>query len=164
MTMEHVLFIDLEKCRECRSCAAPCSYRLHPGNDGIARLRETAEFRIVCRHCGNPPCAASCPADAIERGADGVPERHGFRCVACRSCVHACPFGAILPETIRIEASGCDLCAGRLKENEPPVCVDGCGRGSIRYGDFKPDRDSRFYAAGKRLVVHAIPWREESDS
>ena len=162
--MEPTLYIDLEKCRACRSCKAPCSYRLHPGNDGIARLREMAEFLIVCRHCENPPCVASCPASALERGADSVPARHGLRCVACRSCVHACPFGAILPELIRIEASGCDFCAGRLKENEAPVCVGGCGEGSILYGDFKPDPGYHRYAAGKRLVVHAIPWREEPDS
>ena len=162
--MKPVLVIDLEKCRECPSCKAPCSYRLHAGNDGIARLREIAEFSVVCRHCENPPCVKICPVSALERGPDGLLERHGHRCVACGSCCHACPFGALLPELMRIEASGCDFCLGRLQNGESPICVEGCGKGSILYGDFKPDPGFHLYAAGERLVVHAIPWREEADS
>lgn len=162
--MNPVLFIDLDRCRRCRSCKAPCSYRLLRGNDGVARLRETAEFSVICRHCENPPCVKACPASALERGPDGILVRHGHRCVACRSCCHACPFGALLPELMRIEASGCDFCLGRLKDGESPACVGGCGEGSILYGDFKPDPRSRLYAVGGHLVVHAIPWGEGTDS
>jgi Fe-S-cluster-containing dehydrogenase component len=158
------LFIDLDKCRKCRTCKAPCSYRMHPGNDGVAGLREKAEFAVICRHCENPPCVKACPSAALEKGADGIPERHRLRCVACRSCAHACPFGAILPELLRIESAVCDLCLGRLREGESPACVEGCGEGSILYGEFKSDERSFSIAAGGPLIVTAVPWRMGTDS
>jgi Fe-S-cluster-containing dehydrogenase component len=159
------LFIDLDKCRNCRNCSAPCSYRLHPGNDGIAGLRETAEFAVICRHCADPPCVKACPSAALESGPDGVPVRHKLRCVACRSCSQACPFGSILPELMRIEPAVCDLCLGRLGDGESPACVEGCGEGSIMTGDFEPDAPRSFVsAAGGHLIVRAIPWRMGTDS
>jgi len=158
------LAIDLDKCRECRSCKAPCSYRMHPGNDGIARLREIAEFSDLCRRCVNPPCVKACPSGALERASTGIPERNGLLCVACRSCSHACPFGVILPELMRIDRSVCDFCLGRLKPGESPVCVEGCGRGAIRYGDFKPEEGARGRAVGEHLIVYAIPWRTGAES
>jgi Fe-S-cluster-containing dehydrogenase component len=162
--MKSVLFIDLEKCRECPSCRVPCSYTLHEDNDGIGRLREIAEFTVTCRRCEDPPCVRGCPTGALERTGGGMIVRHGVLCVACKSCCFACPFGVILPELMRIQASECDLCAGRLKENEPPVCAGGCGQDAIRYGSCAPEPKSGRFSIGEGLIVRILPWKRETDS
>jgi len=155
------LYIDLVKCRECASCEAKCSYYYHPFNDGICSLREIAEFGVTCRHCEKAPCITSCPTEALERTDSGVVKRFNMRCVACRSCAYACPFGTILPEVIPYAVSRCDFCIGRLKDGELPVCVGGCTEGAIEYGDFEPDAKAHRFLVGEHLVVHTVPWKKE---
>lgn len=132
--MSGVLVIDIEKCRHCGTCKVPCSYPLHPDNNGIARLREIAEFALSCRRCVHAPCIRVCPASALSRHPeDGIISRRTDRCVSCGSCAFACPFGAIPPEVLTGPDSVCDLCAGRLAPGESPVCVGGCDRKAISF-------------------------------
>jgi len=160
--MARKLYIDLEKCRACDSCQAPCSYFYHPFNDGIKYLREIAEFSTTCRQCEAAPCIHACPSEALERLDDGMIIRWNMRCVACNTCSFACPFGTILPELIRYEQSRCDYCIGRLDDGELPICVGGCGPGAIRFEDIDPDEKAHRYSIGDHLVVHAIPWHREA--
>jgi Fe-S-cluster-containing dehydrogenase component len=155
------LFIDLEKCRNCKVCKVPCSYFYHPYDDGILYLRELAEFAVTCRRCELAPCAESCPTDALEKTRDGVMQRHNMRCVGCRTCCYACPFGVILPDVIPYAVSRCDFCIGRLGEDEVPVCVGGCAEGAIAYGEFEPDSKENIFVVGHHLSVHAVPWKKE---
>jgi Fe-S-cluster-containing dehydrogenase component len=152
------LFIDLERCRACGDCRVPCSNREHPANDGVMRLRETAEFAVMCKRCADAPCVNVCPAEALEKTADGAPFRHGALCVSCASCCFACPFGVILQEYVHHPASRCDFCEGRLVGDEPPVCTCGCPKGAIRYGEFREDPAGLRIAVGNRLVVVLRPW------
>lgn len=161
MSMAKRLFIDLEKCRECGECKVSCSYFYHPFNDGVMVLRELAEFATTCRHCDEAPCVRSCPTDALEKLEDGILKRYNLRCVSCKSCSYACPFGTILPELLPYAVSRCDFCIGRLKTGESPVCVGGCTEGAIMYGEFEPDLKEHRFLVGEHLVVHSIPWKKE---
>ena len=155
------LFIDLELCRECEPCKAACSYFYHPFNNGVLYLRELAEFAVTCRKCDNAPCVASCPTDALEKQEDGIIKRYNLRCVACKTCCYACPFGTILPEVIPYAVSHCDLCIGRLDEGEVPVCIGGCEKDAIKYGEFEEDKKEHRFLVGDYLVVHSVPWKKE---
>ncbi len=99
------LFIDLDRCRACAGCVAPCTCLEHPGNDGISRLREAAEFAVTCRRCEVPPCVEGCPSKAMERRPDGTVLRRDDLCVSCLTCCFTCPFGVILPDLVRRPAS-----------------------------------------------------------
>lgn len=156
------LFIDLEKCRQCETCKATCSYFYHPFNDGILHLRELAEFGATCRQCEKAPCVTACPTDALEKQKDGVVKRYNLRCVACRTCCYACPFGVILPELIPYAVSRCDFCIGRLAEGEVPICLGGCPEGAIQYGEFEADPKEKRFQVGEHLIVHTIPWKKEA--
>ncbi|MBN1781463.1 4Fe-4S binding protein [bacterium] len=156
------LYIDLVKCRQCTDCQAKCSYYYHPFNDGICSLREIAEFGATCRQCEKAPCVTGCPTEALEKQENGVVKRYNMRCVACRTCAYACPFGTILPEVIPYAVSRCDYCIGRLKDGELPVCVGGCTEGAIEYGDFEPDEKAHRFLIGEHLVVHTVPWKKEA--
>jgi len=155
------LFIDLELLRKKDDCEIKCSYFYHPFNSGVVYLREWAEFAVTCRQCENAPCVASCPMDALERQEDGILKRYNMRCVSCRSCSYACPFGTIVPELIPYAASRCDFCIGRLSGDEKPVCVTSSTDGAIQFGDFEADPKAHNYAVGDFLVVHSIPWKKE---
>jgi len=161
MTMAKRLIIDLEKCRKCEACRIRCSYFYHPFNDGILYLRELAEFAVVCRKCELAPCENSCPTEALEKTGEGVLVRHNMRCVGCRTCCYACPFGVILPDVIPYAVSRCDFCIGRLGEDEAPVCVGGCSEGAIEFAEYEPDPTKQSYAVGSHLIVHAVPWKKE---
>ena len=156
--MKNVLFIDLEQCRACRQCKAPCSYGIHRGNDGVRFVRETAEFAADCRRCSDPPCVKACPSGALEQTPDGRIQRHADSCVSCKTCCYACPFGVLVEELIRLPDSKCDFCVGRLKAGEKPLCVGGCSNGAIQYGEFTSDPGLQRVAIGENLVVHMIPW------
>lgn len=155
------LFIDLELCRKCDDCKVACSYFYHPFNNGSVYLRELGEFAVTCRHCDEAPCVKGCPTDALEKQEDGIVKRYNLRCVACRTCSYACPFGTIVPELIPYAVSRCDFCTGRLKEGENPVCVDGCTENAIQYGEFEPDPEKHYFSVGEHLIVHATPWKKE---
>jgi Fe-S-cluster-containing dehydrogenase component len=88
----------------------------------------------VCRQCPHPvPCATACPEGAIvldpKTGARVVDAR---RCVGCRLCQRACPWGMMTFDEERQKASKCFLCNGK------PKCVEACPSGALR---FVPWRD-----------------------
>jgi Fe-S-cluster-containing dehydrogenase component len=161
MSMSKRLFIDLEICRECDKCEVACSYFYHPFNSGAVYLREIAEFAVTCRQCDEAPCVASCPKEALEKQEDGIIKRYNLRCVSCNSCSYACPFGTILPEVILYATSRCDFCIERLSGSEMPVCVGGCAKNAIQYGEFKEDPRTHRFLINDHLIVHAIPWKKE---
>ncbi len=156
------LYIDLDKCRQCTECQAVCSYYYHPCNDGTTCLREIAEFSVKCRHCEEAPCEKSCPQNALEKQANGIIQRYNMRCISCKTCAYACPFGIILPELIPYAASTCDYCLNRLPENEVPVCLDSCTEAAIQFGEFKADEKAFQFEVNTHLIVHAIPWKKEN--
>ncbi|GAG96045.1 unnamed protein product [marine sediment metagenome] len=87
------LIIDLALCDQCDSCAVGCG--------GLLSLREKATFELVCRRCAQASCIIACPFGALERLDDGaVIKRHNLRCVSCKLCAQACPFGTIYPELL----------------------------------------------------------------
>lgn len=152
------LYIDLDKCLDCEQERCRCSYIFHPENNGIISIREIASFAIICRKCEQGTCVLSCPKDALEKREDGVVKRYHMRCVGCKSCTLACPFGTIIPDVIPYRVSTCDFCIGRLKEDEVPLCVSTCPSGALRYGEYEPDEEKGEYLIGENLIARAYAW------
>lgn len=155
--MSKKLYIDLEKCSECKSCDIDCDYFYHPSNSGVSSLRELATFTIVCRKCEDPACVRSCPKDALEKQKDGTIKRYNMRCISCKSCTIACPFGTIYPELVPYAFARCDLCLEKLK-NGDPKCVESCKEEGIKYIDIEADPLKDLYAIGDNIVVHTKVW------
>jgi Fe-S-cluster-containing dehydrogenase component len=156
------LFIDLDLCAsaDCEACAVQCSYPFHPGNNGIVSLTELATYALVCRRCEAPHCVNACPRDALEQRRDDNNRlvRHGFRCVSCRSCSHACPYGTIYPEHVPQFISNCDFCLERRSAPREPLCVATCPSGALRLVAADDDPDDHTYLVGKSLLVHSTHW------
>ena len=152
------LLIDLDVLQRDKDERIECNYFYHPDNNGLLRVHELANFAIVCRKCEDAPCVASCPKDALEKDEHNILRRYSMRCISCKTCSHACPFGTIYPETIPYLVPQCDACIERLKNIDIPLCVETCRTGAIQYGDFKEEKDKGIYSIGDSLLVKVRKW------
>lgn len=156
------VFIDLDlldKLEEEGDLKVQCSYPYHPGNDGVLSLRELAAYAVICRHCESANCVSSCPREALEKDAEGILKRYNMRCISCKSCALACPFGTIYTEALPFFASSCDYCIGRLAPGEAPLCVRTSPDEAIKYTDVEADESKEMYKVGDHLVVKCKAWK-----
>ena len=122
-----------EKCTACRLCELACSFRftgefnpvlskIHP----ILFLEDAFYLPVVCLQCDDAPCAKACPSGALKKNEEtGVVEVLKERCIGCRMCVLACPFGCV--DVVDGKSYKCDLCDG------DPECVKYCLAGALVY-------------------------------
>jgi len=121
------IVVRQEKCTACRACEVACSFR-HEQRfvPALSRIRvndlyeEQFYFPMTCVHCAEAPCELVCPTVAIERLEDGQVVVLDDRCIGCKMCLLACPFGVMGFHTERGVAQNCDLCGG------DPQCVAFC--------------------------------------
>ncbi len=183
------MFVDTAKCAEqgeCHDCMKACNeahniphledprhevkwiwkeehshvfpLQTHEYTPERIKHRETI---VMCNHCKNPPCVRVCPTQATWKRADGIVMMDMHRCVGCRYCLVACPYGSrsfnfvdpvphIPKETFNHEyptrmkgvAEKCDFCTERLARGEEPACVEACkkkGVGALVFGDLKDE-------------------------
>lgn len=158
--MNKKLYIDQEKCDKCPDpkCVIECSYYYHPDNIGITNLRELAKYAIYCRKCEYGTCVQSCPQDALEKIEEGVLKRYNMRCISCKSCSTACPFGTILPELLPFLIDQCDYCMDRSDDNNPPVCVKTCPYNAVEFKEVQEDVENNIYKVNDNLYVRSIQW------
>jgi Fe-S-cluster-containing dehydrogenase component len=154
------LFVDLEKLHRCGTVSSECSYYYHGKETGITRLREIGEFLYICRHCEEAPCVNTCPKEAIKKEEDNIVRRYTMRCVSCKSCSLACPFGTIPLDTIPYIVSQCDACIDR-NDREEPVCISTCSvEGAIKFIDIEESEKDDIFLIGRHIAVHAMPWKK----
>ncbi|PID40224.1 MAG: 4Fe-4S ferredoxin [Proteobacteria bacterium] len=110
-------------------------------------------FLLLCNHCENPPCVRACPTQAtFKRESDGIVLMDFHRCIGCRFCMAACPFGArsfnfrdprpfikeenkSFPTRTKGVVEKCNFCAERLAVGKMPACVE-ASNGAIAFGDL----------------------------
>lgn len=154
--MNRFVFADPNLCIGCRTCEVACVIS-HQADSTVAGLNavdfsprltlvENAHVTtpVMCRQCDDAPCAQVCPNNAIVLE-DGFVKVIQSRCIGCKTCVIACPYGAMNVVTKMVEetkgsalfkrqvpqsqALKCDLCNHR---EEGPACVQVCPTGAIR--------------------------------
>jgi len=174
--------IDVQKCvadNGCRACIDAC-HRAHnvpaipdvrhevkwiwkePFERAFAvedRDTVTASLRgqpvpVFCNHCDNPPCVRVCPTQATWARDDGVVTIDEHRCIGCRYCVAACPYGSrsfnwvdprpfvpaplsAYPTRTRGVVEKCNLCEERLAVGQLPACVEACPERAMVFGDLR---------------------------
>lgn len=159
----YILFIDPDNCDGCRLCEMICALKntgsiISPTKARIRVMkRETLgiDVPMVCRQCEDPPCRNVCPTNAItidpKTGAVVVLED---RCIGCRECMLACPFGAISFDVEKRVCVICDLCGG------DPQCVKICQWGAIRYVRYDVAEALKRRKAMEKLQEATIKARE----
>ncbi len=108
---------------------------------------------VFCNHCANPSCVRVCPTKATYKRSDGIIMMDYHRCIGCRYCMAACPFGARSfnfrdPRPFIKEVNGafptrekgvvekCNLCEERLAAGLVPACVEACKHNALVFGDL----------------------------
>lgn len=138
--MSRMIVTDIARCTGCGTCELMCSFHHHGEfNPRKARIRKTVFLHdalavpVLCTQCEEAWCQRICPSGAISRSvlADidaAVVKVDEERCVGCKMCQLACPFGNIEVGS-RGYAEKCDLCDG------DPQCVKFCARGALHFID-----------------------------
>ena len=140
------IFIDPSRCIGCRACEAGCrECDTHKGEsmimvDYVDRSLSLATQPTVCMHCEDPvaPCAQVCPAQAILITEEGVVmSADPSRCIACRNCVYACPFGVPKFDLEARLMKKCNLCYDRTVQGLQPWCAQTCPTDALWYGEIE---------------------------
>ncbi|MDQ6661142.1 MAG: 4Fe-4S binding protein [Chloroflexota bacterium] len=140
------LFVDPSRCIGCRACEAACrECDSHKGEsmvmvDFVNRGISVATQPTVCMHCEDPlaPCAQVCPVMAILITPEGVVQQADTsRCIGCRNCVYACPFGVPKFDVQARLMKKCNLCYDRTIQDLKPWCAQACPTQALWYGDYE---------------------------
>jgi Fe-S-cluster-containing dehydrogenase component len=94
--------IDLEKCIGCERCVHACQATNDTADGHLWNILledETTYAKPVfitrpCMHCEHAPCVDVCPVQATYHREDGLVAMDYDRCIGCRYCMVACPYGA----------------------------------------------------------------------
>ncbi|MGH6771382.1 MAG: 4Fe-4S dicluster domain-containing protein [Xanthobacteraceae bacterium] len=163
------LVIDLDTCVGCHACVTSCKEwntgghmapltDIHPYGaeaDGVWFNRvhtfeqqtdagsRTVHFPRSCLHCDEPACVMVCPTGAsYKRASDGIVLVDEDKCIGCKLCSWACPYGAREYDVAVGVMKKCTLCIDRIyNENLPeadrvPACVAACPTGARHFGDL----------------------------
>jgi molybdopterin-containing oxidoreductase family iron-sulfur binding subunit len=117
-------------------------------------------FLVLCNQCESAPCVRVCPTKATFQRDDGIVMMDFHRCIGCRFCMAACPYGSRsfnfrdprpfikeenkeFPTRMRGVVEKCNFCAERLAVGKKPACVE-ASNGAIAFGDlYDPDSEVR---------------------
>jgi len=165
--MKAAILTDTTKCIGCRECVFACKKANHLSpdiprrwdlDDGLSARNWTsivagpagALVRKQCRHCLEPACASACPVGALHKTAAGPVVYDDAKCMGCRYCMMACPYG--IPRYDWDEAvpyvRKCVFCYTRLENGRQPACTEACPQKATIFGD----RDNLLAEAHRRIA------------
>jgi sulfite dehydrogenase (quinone) subunit SoeB len=198
------LVIDLNVCVGCHACVTSCKqwntsgmagplvderpYGADPTGTFFNRVlsfevgeypnTQTVHFPKSCLHCEDPPCVPVCPTGAsYKRPEDGIVLVDADKCIGCKYCAWACPYGVRELDERSQVMTKCTLCVDRIGDKRlpeaerKPACVMACPTNARLFGDVHdPDSEvSRAIAErggyplmpelGTRPANHYLPRR-----
>jgi Fe-S-cluster-containing dehydrogenase component len=184
------LVIDLDSCVGCQACVTNCKEwntgghmapltDIEPygaGADGVWFNRvhtyehqsngasRTVHFPRSCLHCQEPACVTVCPTGAsYKRTSDGIVLVDEDKCIGCKLCSWACPYGAREFDTEVGVMKKCTLCVDRIynqnldEADRVPACVAACPTGARHFGDLGDPASPVSQLAAERGGVDLMP-------
>ncbi|RWM09449.1 MAG: 4Fe-4S dicluster domain-containing protein [Mesorhizobium sp.] len=163
------LVIDLDTCVGCQACVTACKEwntggymapltdtdpygghadgvwfnRVHAYEHTTEQGGRTVNFPRSCLHCEQPACVTVCPTGAsYKRASDGIVLVDEDKCIGCKLCSWACPYGAREFDTDVGVMKKCTLCVDRIyndnlaAEDRVPACVAACPTSARHFGDL----------------------------
>ncbi len=162
------MVIDLKKCIGCHTCTLACKvdHGTPPGVFwNLVIDQEVGAYPSVkrqfiprlCMHCENAPCVVVCPTGASYKRDDGLVLIEEKKCLGCKQCLLACPYGArylnqskggYFPagwtpaEEVLYRGwefgvvEKCNLCVDTIAKGEDTACVRACPLRARIFGDL----------------------------
>jgi len=162
---KYAMVVDLDRCQGCRACMVSCKVENNTTQGTfwmhVARFEEGTypntriSFRPrPCMHCDNPACAKVCPVGARYKRSDGIVVTDWSRCIGCRYCEVACPYGVNYfnwqhpRDNYYLDWSDpsghhkgvmekCTFCVHRVEQGRDPACVANCPATALIFGDLE---------------------------
>lgn len=146
------MLIDITKCIGCNACREACSTKnglpalpisdqdaepLRAGLFTVVQKRGDLNVRRLCMNCLDPACVSVCPVGAFRKLASGPVTYDVKRCMGCRYCMVACPFGVPTYEwqSRWPKVNKCNFCADRVSAGKSSACAEACPTGATLFGD-----------------------------
>jgi len=142
---------------------------------GAAKLRQLP-LPVLCNQCDNPPCVKVCPTQATFKREDGIVMMDSHRCIGCRYCMVACPYGARsfnavdprhgldmakanpdFPTRTRGVVEKCNFCVDRLAKGNAPACVEACPKKALLFGDVEDPNSEVRKVLNSRFTIRRRP-------
>jgi DMSO reductase iron-sulfur subunit len=147
------LVIDLEKCIGCHTCRIACKIENDMNIGSGIRIetiggpyQDTPKGKypqlsmyylpVPCMHCGEAPCLAACPVEAIYKREDGIVLVDEDKCNGCQACISACPYEAFIYNPEKDLVQKCTFCVHRVDQGLEPFCVSCCETEALSFGDL----------------------------
>jgi formate dehydrogenase iron-sulfur subunit len=173
---QHAFLFDATRCIDCRSCMVACSVENKIDMDktriwvaGVGLIGQypnlnRATMVYHCMHCLAPDCLSACPVGAYSKRDDGPVLYDPKKCIGCRYCMNACPFGVPhfdynkgLVEGAFIDK--CTMCIQRIDIGLEPACVATCPTEALVFGEranLIAEAHERISAHPERYVDHVF--------
>src|SRR5512135_1104675 len=140
--MSNALLYDATLCIGCKACEEGCATENGlPYDPTVAKQEQmssskyttvlsgsNAYMRKLCMNCEDPTCASVCPVGALQKTKAGPVIYDEVRCMGCRYCMAACPFGVPKYEWEKAlpAVRKCYMCADRLAAGNMTACAEAC--------------------------------------
>ena len=144
------LLIDTVRCTGCMACFMACKevnglpnrddHELNKDTFSVVKKIDGVFVRRLCMHCIKPACESVCPVAALQKTALGPVIYDADRCIGCRYCMMACPFGVPTYEwdSITPRVRKCFMCyEQRVSHSKPTGCAEACAYGASVFGKRK---------------------------
>ena len=165
----YAMILDTRLCIGCQSCTVACKVNnelpvdmiYNPvttvGPEGVYPKLHMTHIPLLCMHCDNPPCVDACPTGASQQREDGVVWVEADKCVGCKACVMACPYGARHPNFETGVVQKCDFCKDRIDLGQEPFCVKTCHQHARIFGDLDNPRSEVSQLLNSERTVRLLP-------
>jgi len=156
--------VDLSKCVGCGACTLACQEinglpvqasppKLSDTTFTMISTQNQVHIKRQCMHCLEPACVSVCPVGALQKTELGPVIYEEGRCIGCRYCMLACPFG--IPkyewENPLPKVQKCTMCFHkRVSKGLEPACTSVCPSGALKFGD----RDALIREATTRIEAN----------
>lgn len=175
------MVIDLDRCLGCHTCSITCKsengvrlggFRSHVMEKEVGKYPKVTRAFLprLCNHCEKPPCEKVCPVGATYIREDGMVDIDKGRCIGCRYCMVACPYGAryfnprhdseeakLFPARIFGTVDKCNFCAHRIDNGVVPACVNGCLANARIFGDINDPESEIGQLKNNEELVSLLP-------
>jgi len=139
--------------------------KIHTAEVEYDGMVSSAFIKMQCMHCLHPACVEACIVGALQKRPDGPVTYDETKCIGCRYCQVACPFGIPTFEWDKPVPwiRKCTFCAPRQDEGLEPMCVASCPTGALKFGkreELLAEAKERIIAAPRRYVDHVYGEKE----